>query len=164
MCDGQQTDPIFCHLSNYQHRVILHSFYTSQPLLRYPARFYPFLPLNSSPCFLLQAYNFDTEQVINRLLEGSLLPELAALDPQTPLPGVAGPSKGTASSSAPVGIAEGLSNLSLGGLSWTGLRAEAEAGTVASGYVGRDDKRGVSGREASAGNRAHRVSLPRTMP
>lgn len=32
-----------------------------------------------------QALDFDTAQVINRLLEGSLPPSLAALDPHTPM-------------------------------------------------------------------------------
>lgn len=122
---------------------------------------------------MVQAFKFNTEEVINRLLEGSLPAELSGLDPQTPLSGGAGSSSGpeawpglTASSSGAAEVADGVSKLSLGELSWTGLRADAEAGAAAAVSGATGPSRGASGRESTAGSRAHRVrrafARPRT--
>ena len=111
----------------------------------------------------MQAFDFDTEVVMNKLLEGSLPPELSALDPQMPLSGGAGPSAGPGSGAGPSHaavptLADGLGDLSLSDVSWTGLRANAEVGAAAGPSSSRGPFRGVSGREASSGNKAHRVS------
>ena len=111
----------------------------------------------------MQAFDFDTEVVMNKLLEGSLPPELSALDFQMPLSGGAGPSAGPGSGAGPSHaavptLADGLGDLSLSDVSWTGYRANSEVGAAAGPSSSRGPFRGVRGREASSGNKAHRVS------